>query len=470
MSDQLKAPKGAADPFSLDAGVPKLEGHLKPKPKLSARISNRIIGVVIFILLVLVGIFFAALDSMDRKSNIKQEDAPIEKKEAPKTSGETSVPKDLAGTSVGGDQSGGGTSLVTGSSAVPGDFPGETGKGSSLTAPMGGGKNQGEQLHATVQLQEVPDLSGGTMAAAPPPPTPEQQAENVARQERAKRTSQSRSDGLSAKAYGGDDGKAGAAAASAAASKVLAGLQGQLGAQTPTAFGQQAAGKSDSDQDEKRDFIKNAGKSQELNYLPYSQQPAVSRNELKRGTYVSMRLDSNINSDLPGMVRARVAEDIYDTVTGCRLLIPAMTIVQGAYDSKVAIGQTHNLVVWNYMGFEDGSDLNLGSMQGYDSSGAAGIAADVDNHYLRLFGLTFGMSLITAGVQLSVPATPSGTTAQTPEQAMATALTQQYGQLGAQILGKYMQVQPTLRNSIGERFMIMLPSTIVFKKIWKTRC
>jgi type IV secretory pathway VirB10-like protein len=147
-----------------------------------------------------------------------------------------------------------------------------------------------------------------------------------------------------------------------------------------------------------------------------------------------------------------------------------MSVLQGAYDSKVAIGQTRNLVVWNYMRFEDGSDLTLGGMQGYDSTGAAGIEADVDNHYLRLFGATFGMSLITAGVQMSVPPTPSGTTAQTPQQSIANALTQQYGQLGAQLIGKYLQVQPTLRNYAGERFMVMLPLTIVFKKVWRNRC
>jgi type IV secretory pathway VirB10-like protein len=147
-----------------------------------------------------------------------------------------------------------------------------------------------------------------------------------------------------------------------------------------------------------------------------------------------------------------------------------MTVVQGLYDSKVAIGQTRNLVVWNEMGFEDGSHLDLGAMQGYDSAGAAGIEADVDNHYLRLFALAFGMSLITAAVQQSMPPTPTGTTVQTPEQALATALAQQYGQLGAQILGKQMQVQPTLKNYPGERFVIMLPLNIVFKRVWRNRC
>lgn len=288
--------------------------------------------------------------------------------------------------------------------------------------------------------------------------------------ERAKRLQLARSGGLGAKSYAAEnDKKAGAGPAVSAG--LLSSLQGlAAGGTTPASLQSQPPGqKTDSEQDEKLSFLKNAGKD-DRSYLPHAQMPAVSPNELKRGSYLPLRLEGDINSGQPGMVKARVTEDVYDTISGCRLLVPAMTVVQGVYDSKVAIGQSRNLVVWNYMGFEDGSELNLGAMQGYDSTGAAGIEADVDNHYARLFGLTFGLSLITAGVQQSMPPPQTGTTAQTPQQAMATALAQQYGQLGAQILGKMMQVQPTLRNFAGERFVIMLPSTVIFKKVWRNRC
>jgi type IV secretory pathway VirB10-like protein len=120
--------------------------------------------------------------------------------------------------------------------------------------------------------------------------------------------------------------------------------------------------------------------------------------------------------------------------------------------------------------FPDGEELNLAGMQGYDTSGAAGLEADVDNHYFRLFGLAFGMSMITAQVQLSVPPSASGSTTMTPQQALSMALAQQYGQLGAQILGKYMAVQPTLTNKVGERFLIMIPATVRMRKVWRQRC
>lgn len=476
------------DAFSLDGGVPKIEGAIRPQPKYADRISKRIIAVVLVLILLMIGIFFAALDAMDRRKSERQEAAEVEKKKAePGATTQTVVPKDLtAAPDADGVSAGtGGASLVGSApkaqedllgSSVPGAASlagGATTGSGTLPVDANGGVQLGQGRQGRGAAAGGPgndDLNGGTstLGTAPTVPrvTPEQQAADIAKQERLKRMAQARSSGLSAKSFSADDKKSGSSTTPAG---LLANLPPQVGGMTQTSMQEQGGQKSDSDQDEKLSFLKNAGKD-DRSYLPHTQQPLVSPNVLKRGSYIPLRLEGDINSGQPGMVRARVTEDVYDTVTGCRLLVPALTIVQGVYDSKVTVGQSRNLVVWNYMGFEDGSDLNLGAMQGYDSAGAAGIEADVDNHYWRLFGLTFGMSLITAGVQLSVPPTPTGTTAQTPQQSVATALTQQYGQLGAQIIGKYLQVRPTLRNYAGERFMIMLPLSIVFKKVWRNRC
>ena len=68
------------------------------------------------------------------------------------------------------------------------------------------------------------------------------------------------------------------------------------------------------------------------------------------------------------------------------------------------------------------------------------------------------------------PTTAGAAAPQTPAQMIAASLAQQYGTLGAQIIGKYMAIQPTLRNFAGERFVVMVPRTIVFPKIWRDRC
>ena len=460
------------DPFAEEAGVPKIEGEIKPKPKFSDRISKRVLGVVFAVFIGFFVIFFAALDNMDKKK--ANNAAASENKPKTQSSGpvlEPGAPKDLLEAQP---------TKVAGPTESDEDLLGKSTTGSSLAVPQ-----------APVASASAPPLGaqpGGAglpldngLGQAPVSPdrpvvhqkTPAEQAAQIALMEREKRTQQARNAGLSAKPYASEDKKLAAGMDPAALLKTLAGQGSQLAGGASAMGGQnggQQGQRNDSEQDEKLEFLKNGGRNPKK-YLENSVETAASENELKRGSYLPMRLEGDVNSGQPGMVRARVTEDIYDSVTGCRLLVPAMTMVQGTYNSKVALGQSRNLVVWNYMGFEDGSDLDLGAMQGYDSKGAAGMEADVDNHYMRLFGLAFGMSMVTAGVQMSVPqSSNTNSNTQTPQQAIANALTQQYGQLGAQLMGKYMQIQPTLRNYAGERFVVMLPLTVTFKKVWRNRC
>lgn len=447
------------NPFDEAAGVPKIEGQIKPKPQFSDRISKRVLWVLFGVVILFFVVFVMALDAMDRKkasAKANAENPRPNRAQSRDLTAENFAPKDLLDAKPSNEQidsfaGSGSASLIQPVDQVPlGGQPG--------TGLEGNGLGQASNAPVVQQL------------------TPEQQAQQIAKMDRIKRMEQARSAGLSVEPYANagsaKKGSADAAMDPANLLKTLAAASQQLPGQTGIG-GQlmaQQAPKGDSEQDEKLEFLKNAGRNPQK-YLPNSPEPAVSKNELKRGSYITMRLESAVNSGQPGRVRARVTEDVYDTVTGCRLLVPAMTVVEGTYDSKVALGQTRNLILWNYMGFEDGSDLDLGGMQGYDSSGAAGMVADVDNHYLRLFGMAFGMSMVTAGVQMSVPPSSDlNSNTQTPQQAIANALTQQYGQLGAQLLGKYMQIQPTLRNYPGERFTVMLPLTVVFNKIWRNRC
>jgi type IV secretory pathway VirB10-like protein len=496
------------DPFAIEAGVPKIEGGLRPKPRLADRISARVIGVAMAVLLGIVAIFFASLNGIDAK-NKKHDDSGSNGKTTVIKPTDQVVPKDLTDSMAAAAAASGASaptvsqpSLVVPPSAAPTQFgaaAASTGVGGGLgvdprldgsgVPSLTGGANGARGMGAGSSLDVAQGGRGGHDGLGQPgtggpngldqgsatinpsasvvaTPTAEQQAAQIARADRLKRMAQARTSGLSAKAFALDD-KAGSAAApmTTAMNSLLAAAKTSGASTTPATQPQ----KTDSEQDEKASFLKTSGK-ESSDYLAHARTVAASPNELQLGSWIPMRLETMINSDLPGHVKARVTEDVYDTSTGCRLLIPAMSTVVGQYDSKVAVGQTRNLVVWNYMQFEDGSHLDLDSMEGYDSGGAAGLAADVDNHYLRLFSLAFGMSLVTAGVAESVPSSTSTSTTQTPQQALSTALAQQYGQLGASILGKMMQVQPTLRNYAGERFMIMLPSTIIMDKVWRNRC
>lgn len=461
------AERDNVDGFDLAAGVPTIDGELRPKPKYADGISKRVVMVLGALAALGVLVFIVSLDNIDKKKAPKEED----KKELTKGAApdkKTGAPKDVLGVSTTDSGTVQRATLikpaapVEASASVLPAMPGATGKGgvpalgaAGATIPPGAGG-----------IPEDPHAKGGAAQL-----TPEQQAAAQAKQARETRMAAARAGGLVAKPFDGGEAAAGGGAASSALDMLKDAMKnaGAVGGMSAGGAKPQPA----TEQDEKLEFLK-AAEKEGRGYHPYVAQAALSPDEVKTGTYIPMALEQGINSDLPGQITARVTEAVYDTVTGCRLLIPAMSKVVGRYDSKVALGQGRILAVWNSMIFPDGAELNLAGMQAYDMAGQSGLQSDVDNHYLRLIGLTFGMSMITAGVQLSVPAPNPGTggtaAAPTPAQLVATSLAQQYGQLGAQILGKYMAVQPTLRNYPGERFMVMVPHTIVFTKVWRNRC
>ena len=107
--------------------------------------------------------------------------------------------------------------------------------------------------------------------------------------------------------------------------------------------------------------------------------------EVKTGAVIPAVMVTGINSDLPGNIIAQVSQNVWDTASGRH------------YDSRVVYGQERVLVAWNRLVFPDGSAFTLGAMPGSDMAGYAGYTDEVNNHYLRIFGSSVLMSLISGG-------------------------------------------------------------------------
>lgn len=111
-----------------------------------------------------------------------------------------------------------------------------------------------------------------------------------------------------------------------------------------------------------------------------------------QGTMMRGVLETAVQSDLPGMVRAVVTENVW-SFDGRRVLIPAGSRLVGEYKSGIAQGQTRVFVVWTRMLRSDGVSVQLGS-NGTDDLGRAGNAGFVDNHYVERFGSAVMLSLV----------------------------------------------------------------------------
>ncbi|MDR1920647.1 MAG: conjugal transfer protein TrbI [Candidatus Adiutrix sp.] len=200
---------------------------------------------------------------------------------------------------------------------------------------------------------------------------------------------------------------------------------------------------------------------------PYTRE-AGARYELKTGAVVPGIMVTGINSDLPGNIIAQVSQNVYDSARGDELLIPQGAKIYGAYDSRIAYGQSRILVAWNRIIFPDGSAVALGAMPGADMGGSGGFADLVDNHYLRIFGSAALMSLITGGMSYAIDQVDNNSGNQnanntTLQDEMASALANQMGQTSMKLLEKNMSIKPTIEIRPGFRFNIVVTKDIVFR-------
>ena len=205
----------------------------------------------------------------------------------------------------------------------------------------------------------------------------------------------------------------------------------------------------------------------DLGYLPNSIVPQISPFELKRGSVIPATLVTGINSDLPGRITAQVSQNVYDSATGHRLLIPQGAKLFGRYDSDVSFGQNRVLVVWTDIIFPNGSTLQIGGMAGTDAAGYGGFKDKVDNHYFRTFGSAILVALIGTGTDLLLPQDRSGIgSTDSAADAARRSFAETFGQISQQTVSKNLDVQPTLKIRPGYRFNVLVDQDIVFPRAY----
>lgn len=111
-----------------------------------------------------------------------------------------------------------------------------------------------------------------------------------------------------------------------------------------------------------------------------------------QGTMIRGFLETAINTDLPGMVRAVVREDVR-SLDGTRILIPKGSRLIGEYKSGMARGQKRIFVVWSRVIRSDGLSVEIAS-PGADRLGRAGLTGKIDTHFWERFGSAIMLSVI----------------------------------------------------------------------------
>lgn len=206
------------------------------------------------------------------------------------------------------------------------------------------------------------------------------------------------------------------------------------------------------------------------------------------GTLIHGVLETAIQSDLAGSIRAITSEDVY-SFDGRRILIPSGTRLIGEYKSGIKTGQVRVFVIWTRMLTPDGMSANLGST-GTDGLGRGGMTGDVDNHYAERFGAATALTFIGAGASFlsswgfgaggqatqtqSSTTNAAGVTVTVTTQDLSVQARQKAADASAQSLQKmaedtlqeYLKIPPTIHVDQGEPIVIFLRRDLDFSAFY----
>ena len=207
-------------------------------------------------------------------------------------------------------------------------------------------------------------------------------------------------------------------------------------------------------QDRKLAFVNAAADHRTVS--PERLQAPVSPYVVQAGTLIAGALLTGIRSDLPGQITAQVTEGVYDTPTGRHLLIPQGARLVGAYDSQVSFGQSRVLLVWTRLILPDGRSIVLERQPGADAQGYSGFEDEVDNHWGELFKAALLSTLLSVGSE-------AGTSGQENDliQAIRQGASNSISQTGQQIVGRQLNIQPTLTIQPGFPVRIVVNRDLV---------
>ncbi len=185
--------------------------------------------------------------------------------------------------------------------------------------------------------------------------------------------------------------------------------------------------------------------------------PPASADILQAGSVIPAALLTGIRSDLPGLVTAQVTENVYDSPTGAILLIPQGARLIGAYNSQIAFGQSRVQLVWTRLIMPDGASILLDNQPAADPAGYAGLHDRVDNHWGMLFKAAILSTLLSVGTEAGT----STNNAFSLAQALRQGASQSINQVGEQVVGRSLGIQPTLTIRPGYPVRVMVAHDLV---------
>ncbi len=171
-----------------------------------------------------------------------------------------------------------------------------------------------------------------------------------------------------------------------------------------------------------------------------------------QGTLIPAILETAIDTNVPGYVRAVVSQDVR-SFDGTKVLVPRSSRLIGQYQSGLQNGQKRAYVIWTRLIRPDGASVNLASPAiGFD--GTTGLAGKVSgNSFFKRFGSAMLLSVV-GGVGSLATGGAAGVLIGGASSSAAATAAQQDGQRG-----------PTVRVRQGEPIRIFTARDLDFSSV-----
>ena len=187
---------------------------------------------------------------------------------------------------------------------------------------------------------------------------------------------------------------------------------------------------------------------------------------ITEGTVIPAIMETAVNSQLPGLVRALNSADVYSH-DGSQLLIPKGSRLVGRYQSSVRRGQVRVFIIWTRIIRADGLSVLINS-PGTDPLGRAGLEGDVDTHFFQIFGAAVLLSVLDAGLDIGVEVVKNQGRNNTTI-GHGNINDSGLDRAGEIALQDSIRIQPTIHIDQGTRISIMVARDLDFEAVEMSR-
>lgn len=182
------------------------------------------------------------------------------------------------------------------------------------------------------------------------------------------------------------------------------------------------------------------------------------------GEVIAATLETAINSQLPGMVRAITTRDIY-SLNARRRLIPKGSELIGQYASgSIGPAQDRVLIRWTRVKLPNGIVANLNSPS-TDTLGRSGMSADaIDHHFVERFGSSLLFSVLGA---YTANAGVNGLDGYNSASQYRMSVVQSFQKAASERLNQNASIPPTLKIAQGHSINVFVARDVSFYAVLK---